>query len=94
MQAGRGAVHAGPGEMGGDRVDHGVAAADMAPAQEPQVAFQLARAHQLGQHELRQDRVTQVGITLGGHQCVVITRGARIHPTRSAGARSLEMLPA
>jgi hypothetical protein len=42
VQAGRGAVHPGPGEMDACGTDHGVAAADMTPAQEPQVVFQLA----------------------------------------------------
>ena len=89
VQASRGAVHAGPGEMGGDRVDHGVTAADVAPAQDPQVAFQLARAHQLGQHELRQDGVTQVGVALGGHQRVVISRRGQDPPDPKRGREEL-----
>ena len=62
MEAGSRSLNEGARETARDRVEHGVPAAAVAPPEEPQLPLHVTRPQQLGQHELRQGGVAEIGV--------------------------------
>ena len=67
MEPGGRAVYSRLRQVRADCLDHGIAAAHVPLAQQAMMPFQVARRHEPGKHELRQDGITEVGVPLGGH---------------------------
>ncbi|GAA4673659.1 hypothetical protein GCM10023347_29720 [Streptomyces chumphonensis] len=84
VQPGRRAVHDRAGQMRGQRLDHHVPPPPVPSAQRPQVPFQVARLHEPGEDELRQQGVAEVRQPLGGDDVVVQVAGHQepAHPQR------------